>query len=415
MTQNEKSIPVIIVGGGQAGLSMSWYLCHEKVEHIVFEAKTACHSWDDERWDNFCLVTPNWQCELPGHPYKGSDPHGFMVKQEIIDYVKGFVESFNPPLREHTAVTSITRHEGGGYRVAAGRETWHAKHVVIASGAYQDAVIPGYASAIDPSISQVHSQDYRNAAQLPDGAVLVVGSGQSGAQIVEDLFLEKRKVHLCVGSAPRVSRFYRGRDVVDWLADMHFYDLTVDNHPLRDGARDKTNHYVTGRNGGHDLDLRLFAREGVELHGTLKTIRDEVAHFASDLAENLDDADKTNADIKKSIDAYIAREGISAPAEAPYAPVWEPDGSNAPLDLKAAGITSIVWCIGFRPNYRWIDVPVFNGANKPVWHRGVTDAPGFYFLGLPWLHTWGSGRFSGVSRDAAWLASQITGKDVPVA
>ncbi|MFT8778480.1 MAG: MSMEG_0569 family flavin-dependent oxidoreductase, partial [Gluconacetobacter liquefaciens] len=415
MSQNEKTISVVIVGGGQAGLSLSWYLCREAVDHVVLEAGTACHSWDDERWDNFCLVTPNWQCQLPGHPYAGSDPHGFMVKNEIIDYVRSFRDSFTPPLREHTRVTSVTRHEEGGYCVVANEEVWHAQHVVIASGAYHDAVIPGYAGAIDPAIIQIHSQDYRNAAQLPEGAVLVVGSGQSGAQIVEDLHLEGRKVHLCVGSAPRVSRFYRGRDVVDWLADMKFYDLTVDRHPLRDGARDKTNHYVTGRNGGHDLDLRQFAKEGVGLHGTLETIRDEVAHFLPDLKENLDDADKTNADIKASIDAHIARAGIEAPVEAPYVPVWEPERGNAPLDLKAAGITAILWCIGFRPDYRWIDVPVFNGATKPVWDRGVTDAPGFYFLGLPWLHTWGSGRFSGISRDAAWLAGQITGKEIPIA
>ena len=415
MSQNEKTIPVVIVGGGQAGLSLSWYLCREAVDHVVLEAETACHSWDDERWDNFCLVTPNWQCQLPGHPYAGNDPHGFMMKNEIIDYVRSFRDSFMPPLREHTRVTSVTRHEEGGYRVVADEAVWHAQHVVIASGAYHDAVIPGYAGAIDPAIVQIHSQDYRNAAQLPEGAVLVVGSGQSGAQIVEDLHLEGRKVHLCVGTAPRVSRFYRGRDVVDWLADMKFYDLTVDRHPLRDGARDKTNHYVTGRNGGHDLDLRQFAKEGVGLHGTLEAIRDEVAHFLPDLRENLDDADKTNADIKASIDAHIARVGIAAPVEAPYVPVWEPERGNTPLDLKAAGIAAILWCIGFRPDYRWIDVPVFNGATKPVWDRGVTDAPGFYFLGLPWLHTWGSGRFSGISRDAAWLAGQITGKEIPIA
>jgi len=415
MSQDEKTIHTIIVGGGQAGLSLSWYLSREKIEHVVFEAKTACHSWDDERWDNFCLVTPNWQCALPGHPYNGRDPHGFMFKDEIIEYVKGFLNSFQPPLREGVKVTSVTRHEKGGYRVVANDDVWHAQNVVIASGAYHHPILPGYASAIDSSIKQVHSQEYRNAAQLPEGAVLVVGSGQSGAQIVEDLHIEGRKVHVCVGSAPRVSRFYRGRDIVDWLADMDFYDLTVDKHPLRDGARDKTNHYVTGRNGGHDLDLRQFALEGVGLHGTLETIRDDVALFSPDLRENLDDADRTNASIKTSIDAYIARQNIEAPTEDAYVPVWEPSDTNPPLDLHAAGITSIVWCIGFRPDYRWIDVPVFNGANKPIWQRGVTGEPGFYFIGLPWLHTWGSGRFSGISRDAAWLASKITGKDIPIA
>ncbi|MBB2175309.1 MSMEG_0569 family flavin-dependent oxidoreductase [Gluconacetobacter johannae] len=410
----ETKCPVVIVGGGQAGLSLSWYLCRLDVAHVVLEAHTACHAWEDERWDSFSLVTPNWQCALPGHPYRGDDPHGFMVKQQIVEYVQGFVKSFDPPLRCGVRVTGVSR-AGGGYRVETTDGVYVAAHVVIATGAYSEAVIPGYASAIDPAITQVHSQSYRNPHALPEGAVLVVGSGQSGAQIVEDLHLAGRRVHLCVGNAPRVSRFYRGRDVVDWLADMKFYDLTVDRHPLRDGARDKTNHYVTGRNGGHDLDLRQFALEGVALHGSLKNIRDDIACFGNDLTENLDDADRTNANIKASIDAYIAREDIAAPTEAAYVPVWTPDGGNAPLDLKAAGITSIIWCIGFRPDYRWIDVPVFNGRGQPVWHRGETEQPGLAFLGLPWQHTWGSARFSGISRDAAYLAGRIVGRPVPVA
>lgn len=402
---------VIIIGGGQAGLSMSHYLQKIGASHVVFEKHTAMHSWRTQRWDSFCLVTPNWQCNLPGHPYAGDDPHGFMKKDQINDYLAGFKQQVKAPLREGVAVRKVLPRPQGGFEVhsAQGGATTvcTADQVVVASGGYHVPIIPRLAERLPAGIVQVHSEQYRNPQSLPEGAVLVVGSGQSGSQIAEDLHLAGRKVHLAVGDAPRCARFYRGRDVVDWLADMNYYDMPVDQHPLREGVRDNTNHYVTGRDGGRDIDLRKFAREGMQLHGLLAGLEDGVMQFERGLQAALDRADQVYNGINAAIDKHIAAQGIEAPPPSVYEPVWQPDGEQLTLDLQAAGITSVVWCIGFRPDFEWLDAPVFNGRGQPVHARGVTQQKGLYFLGLPWQYTWGSGRFSGVSRDAAFLADRI--------
>ncbi len=407
LRETARHVPVLIIGAGQAGLSLSWFLKRDGIEHVLLDSHAPGHTWRDERWDTFCLVTPNWQCRLPGFPYAGDDPNGFMVKSEIVAYLDAYRASFDPPVRSGVRVSGLAAAPGGGFLATTDAGPWQAAQVVIATGGYHDAIIPPYASAIEPAITQLHSSDYRNPQQLPDGAVLVVGTGQSGAQIAEDLHLAGRRVHLCVGEAPRVARFYRGRDVVEWLDRMGFYDIPVERHPLREGVRDKTNHYVTGRDGGRDIDLRRFALEGMTLHGSLDLVRDGRAHFRADLAANLDDADATSASIKRSIDAWIAEHGVVAPEEPPYAPPWQPAAEATPLDLRAAGVASVLWCIGFRPNYRWIGLPVFDGRGVPSHQRGVTPQPGLYFLGLPWLHSWGSGRFSGIARDAGYLAERI--------
>ena len=398
---------VAVVGGGQAGLSVSWYLKQAGVDHVVFEKERAGYAWQAERWDTFCLVTPNWQCQLPGYPYPGSDPHGFMVRDEIIDYFHGFVSSFDPPLREGVAVKSLQRNPRSGFNLETTEGIHLADQVVIASGGYQIPIVPRCAERLAPDLVQVHSAAYRNPSQLPDGAVLVVGSGQSGCQIAEDLHLARRKVHLCVGDAPRVSRRYRGKDVVEWLHLMGYYDMPVHEHPLREGVRDKTNHYVTGRDGGRDVDLRRHALDGMELYGRLNDVKGTVLWFDRDLERCLDRADQVSESIKTSIDNFIDQQKIEAPQEPRYQPVWNPSCERAHLDYRFAGITSVVWCIGFRTDYSWVDLPVFNGRGQPIHVRGVTQVPGLYFLGLPWLYTWGSGRFSGVARDAQYLSEHI--------
>jgi putative flavoprotein involved in K+ transport len=399
--------PVAVIGGGQAGLSVSRFLSRGGIDHVVFEKHRAGHVWRAERWDSFCLVTPNWQCQLPGFPYQGGDPHGFMLKHEIVDYIDAFVASFNPPLREGVAVRSLRAGAQHGFTLEAtdGRHT--ADQVVIAAGGYQIPVIPRCAEKLPGDILQISSAAYRNPDALPAGAVLVVGSGQSGCQIAEDLHLAGRKVHLCIGDAPRVARRYRGKDVVEWLHLMGYYDLPVHEHPLREGVRDKTNHYVTGRDGGRDIDLRQRALEGMELYGRLLDVNGARLLLDDDLALCLDQADQVSESIKTSIDGFIAKKGIQAPEEARYRPLWVPLCERAELDYRALGIRSIIWCIGFRTDYSWIDLPVFNGRGQPVHVRGVAPVPGVYFLGLPWLYTWGSGRFSGVARDAEYLAEHI--------
>jgi putative flavoprotein involved in K+ transport len=399
---------VIVVGGGQAGLSASYYLRQAGIDHLVLEKKTVTHTWRSQRWDAFCLVTPNWQCALPGYPYAGDDPHGFMVKDEIIAYLDGFIKAVDAPVIEHAEVRRVARNGEGGFSVSTSQGAFTADQIVIASGGYHTPIVPRMAERLPRSIAQIQSSEYRNPQALPEGAVLVVGSGQSGAQIAEDLHLAGRKVILAVGEAPRCARFYRGRDVVDWLADMKYYDMPVEQHPLREGVRDNTNHYVTGRDGGRDIDLRKFAAEGMELYGRLQDLQDGVLHFAPNLIDNLDSADKTFNGINAGIDAFIEKNGIEAPPGSRYEPVWSPAEERTTLDLQTSGIGSIVWCIGFTPDFSWLDAPVFNGRGYPAHTRGVTPVDGIYFVGLPWLHTWGSGRFSGVARDAEYVVNKVS-------
>jgi putative flavoprotein involved in K+ transport len=398
---------VAVIGGGQAGLSISWHLKRGGIDHVVFEKERAGNAWRAERWDSFCLVTPNWQCQLPGFPYQGADPHGFMLRDEIIAYMDAFVASFDPPLLEGVAVRHLKSDSQHGFVLETSEGVHVADQVVIAAGGYQIPVVPRCAEKLPADIEQIHSSLYRNPGELPEGAVLVVGSGQSGCQIAEDLHLAGRKVHLCVGDAPRVARRYRGKDVVEWLHLMGYYDLPVHEHPLREGVRDKTNHYVTGRDGGRDIDLRRRALEGMELYGRLLDVNGDRLELDDDLAMCLDQADQVSESIKRSIDGFIAKKGIAAPQEDRYEPVWSPPRERPKLDFRTAGITSIVWCIGFRADYGWVDVPVFNGRGQPSHVRGVSPVAGVYFLGLPWLYTWGSGRFSGVARDAEYLAEHI--------
>lgn len=399
--------PVIVVGAGHSGLTISHYLKRDGIRHLVLEKNRALHVWQERRWDSFCLVTPNWQCLLPGHPYRGADPDGFMTKPEIIDYLDAFRREVDPPLRENVSVTHVSARPDGGYDVATSAGDFTADQIVVASGGYTVPIMPKGADQLPSTLVQLHSEQYRSPQALPEGAVLVVGSGQSGAQIAEDLHLAGRQVHLAVGDAPRCARFYRGQDVVKWLSHMGYYDMPVEKHPLREGVRDNTNHYLTGRDGGRDIDLRKFALEGMKLYGLLDRIDGGRVAFKPTLKASLDEADKVYNGINASIDRYIAANAIDAPPPSVYVPVWQPDGEPTELDLAAAGISSVIWCIGYRPDFSWLKLPVFDAAGQPVHHRGITEQAGVYFLGLPWMHTWGSGRLSGVDRDAQHIAEQI--------
>ena len=404
----DRHYPVIVVGGGQAGLAMSYLLKGHGIAHVLLEKHRVAHSWRTQRWDSFCLVTPNWQCKLPGHPYSGPAPRGFMLKDEIIRYLEDYVAAFGPPLREGVAVTALHREEGGLFRIESSAGAYTAEQVVVATGNYHVPVIPRIAERLPAHVAQLHSSEYRSPQQLPPGEVVVVGTGQSGCQIAEDLHLARRRVHLCVGSAPRTARWYRGRDVVEWLDSMGHYAMPIHEHPLKERVRAKANHYVTGRDGGRDIDLRKFALEGMRLYGRLADIRGALLEFGADLKTNLDRADASAQAIKDSIDKYIAAAGIEAPAEAPYRPLWEPADEPRSLDCKAAGVSAIVWSTGFRSDFSWIEIPIFSGRGYPAHERGVTPVPGLYFLGLPWLYTWGSGRFSGVAHDAEFIAQRIS-------
>ena len=407
--------PVIVVGGGQAGLAMSYCLKERGIDHVIFERHRLGQAWRAERWDSFCLVTPNWQCQLPGFPYPGPDPDGFMVQAEIVRYLEDYARSFGPPLREGVTVARLGRENaatGGRFTVATtDGGNFTADQVVVATGGYHVATVPRMAERFPAGMMQMHSSAYKNPATLPPGAVLVVGTGQRAGPPAPPRPRPGRQPPLGGARATRVARRYRGRDVVAWLHDMGHYDLPVHDHPMRERVRAKANQYVTGRDGGRDLDLRKFAREGMRLYGRLLDVRGSRLEFRDDLKANLDAADASSAKTKAAIDQHIAAHGLDAPTEPPYRPWWEPpSGPDAwcrELDYAAAGITAVIWSLGYRTDYRWVSLPVFDGSGYPTHQRGVTSAPGLYFLGLPWQYTWGSGRFSGVARDARYLADRV--------
>jgi putative flavoprotein involved in K+ transport len=399
---------VVVVGGGQAGLSVSYLLRERGVSHVVLEARRVASAWRDERWDSFCLVTPNWQCRLPGHPYAGDEPHGFMGKDEIVAYVESYARRFELPVREGVRVEAVERAASGGFELATSSGAMTASHVVVATGGYHRARVPSFASELS-GLTQLHSSLYRNAASLPDGAVMVVGTGQSGCQIAEDLHLAGRQVHLAVGSAPRCARRHRGRDVVDWLEDMGHYAVPIERQSDPAALRERANHYVTGRAGGHDLDLRRFALEGMKLYGPVSGAARGALSFEPRLKQHLDHADEVYRSINRSIDAYIAERGLTAPPQAEYEAPWEPMEEPELLRLADAGVTSVIWATGFDTDFSWLKLPVLDGRGRPQHRRGVTEERGLFFIGLPWLHTWGSGRFASVGEDAEHVVSRLLG------
>lgn len=400
---------IIVIGGGQAGLSMSYLLKERNIDYVVFEKNKIGDTWQNHRWDTFCLVTPNWQCNLPGYSYTGNDPYGFMLKDEIVAFLKSYATSFNPVIKEGTEVLSVTKNDLTDlFDIQTSRGMYTSRQVVVAVGNFHFGAFPAIAQKLPAGVYQVHSDEYKNPGKLPEGEVLVVGSGQAGAQIAEDIHLTGKKVHLCVGDAPRTARLYRGKDVVEWLDMMGYYDLSIDNHPDGEAVRNKTNHYVTGRDGGREIDLRKFALQGMKLYGTLDGIEEGCLKFKNDLKRNLDNADNASENIKKKIDQYILYNNIDAPIEPVYIPAWQPAEETLNLNLANSNITSVVWCIGYGYNFKWIQCGVLDDRGLPKHKRGVTEENGLYFLGLTWQNTWGSARFSGVGKDAVYLLEHIT-------
>jgi putative flavoprotein involved in K+ transport len=398
--------PVVIVGGGQAGLSVSYCLQQRSVENIIFEKHSIAHSWQTKRWDSFCLVTPNWQCTLPGYNYQGDDPYGFMEKDKIVQYVRDYAQSFNPRIKEKVSVKKVEK-DSSVFEVTTSIGHYTASQVVVATGGYHTPKIPRMSEALPRDLLQLHSSEYKRPEDLPNGAVLVVGTGQSGCQIAEDLHIAGRQVHLCVGGAPRSPREYRGKDVVEWLDQLGYYKMTVDEHPQKEAVRKKTNHYVTGRGGGREINLRQFATEGMQLYGKLKSVEGTQLSLQDNLKENLDRADDVAESIKRTIDDYIEKNNIEAVVDPPYSPVWQPDNPPTTLNLRSANINTIIWATGYHTDFSWIKIPAFDGQGYPTHQRGVTTVEGLYFVGLPWLYTWGSGRFSGVAQDAEHIADCI--------
>ncbi len=403
-----EGIETIIIGGGQAGLATSYYLSQAGREHLILEASSRpAHAWREGRWDSFTFVTPNWTLRMPGMEYSGDDREGFMPREKIIGYFEQYVEQLKPPIQYRTRVASVEKLDDG-YRVDTGGQVYEADNVVVATGLFQKPKIPAFSADAPVKVVQMHSSQYRNPASLPPGAILVIGAGQSGAQIAEELYQSGRKVYLSVGRAGRAPSHYRGKDTFEWLNIIGFMDRTVDRLP-NPKIKFAPNPQLSGKNGGHTLNLYQFARDGVTLLGRIAGIDGNSILLKPDLKESLAASDKFEADAINMIDGYIQQHGLDAPED------HVPDlsiGFEAPviekLDLKAAGISSIIWANGYGFDFSLVKLPVFDQDGFPVQTRGVAAYPGLYFIGLPWLWKPKSGLLLGIGDDAAYITEHIT-------
>lgn len=403
----------IIIGAGQAGLATSFWLTRHGIPHQVLERARLGNSWRSERWDSFCLVTPNWSITLPGASYAGADPGGFMLRDDYVAHLESWARRFGAPVREGVAVNRLSGRPGA-FRVATSDGVLEAANVVVATSTYQTPRIPAIATQAPKHLRQLDASRYRNPAALPAGGVLVVGSGQTGCQLAEELHETGRATYLCVGKAGRLPRRYRGRDCIEWQRDMGYLDRTPDM--LEDPAhRFRGDPHLSGKNGGHTLSLHAFQRTGIVLLGGLRGFDGARAILAPDLVANMRYADDFSRNLMAAMDRHIAQAGIVAPPASPDELAGEPGAEwSVPvldsLDLDRAGITTIIWATGFRFDFSWIEFPVLDAARYPRTARGVTDVPGLYFMGLNWMHKRKSGIIYGVGEDAAWIADHIAAR-----
>jgi putative flavoprotein involved in K+ transport len=408
-----EQIETAIIGGGQAGLTLSYWLTQLGRDHLVLERGRLAERWRSERWDSLTLLGPNWLLELPGYRYDGPDPDGFMPKDEVVGLLEAYAARFQPPLRCGVTVTELRQSADGRFLLDTSAGSLAATNVVLATGPFQQPKIPALSAALPPTLLQLTPSAYRNPAQLPAGAVLVVGSGSSGCQITEELCESGRQVYLAVGRCRRSARRYRGQDSRYWAYHMGQFERTVDALPSL-AARDRCSTQVTGVRGGHELDYRRFALDGVVLLGHLEAVTAGRLQFADDLTQTLADWDASLREELAAFDAYIEQAGIAAPPDDP--PVgavpagWTYQTPPQHLDSAACGITTVMWATGYRYDLDWVKLPVFDSAGAPVQRRGVTACPGLYFLGLKFQHKLKSSFIYGVGDDAAYLARRISGQ-----
>ncbi len=400
-------IDTIVVGGGQAGLSVSWHLKQAGREHLVLDRGGVADTWRN-RWDSFCLVSPNKLCRLPGFPYDGPDPDGFMVCDEIVDYIERYAASFDPPYRPSVEVQRVSGGSGAGrFELATSDGVLSARNLVITAGTHQHPNIPGWHEDLPLGVTGIHTRDYRNAAGLADGAVFIVGSGQSGCQVAEDLHLAGREVHLAVGNAGRIPRRYRGRDIFEWDLETGYMTMPVEQHPRGTAIRFKAHPHLSGRDGGRTIDLRQMALDGMLLHGKVLGVEGPRFRLSGDLAALLDAADDVCRAEMEGIDKFIERHGLDDPIEEVAHVDWEPEPEPALFDLADAGVSTVIYATGFHFDFGWIDLPVFDARGYPRYARGVTEMPGLYFCGLHWMQTQGSGLFYGVGDDAEHVVGHL--------
>jgi len=410
---------VVVIGAGSAGLGVGYHLGAASVDFVIVERGEIGESWRSQRWDSFAVNTPNRINGLPGSPYDGDDPDGFWLRDQLVESFERHAARHSLPIRTGTTVVGVSALDDWFVVDTVDRdgvsESLTARSVVVASGGQATPKIPAISSRFPESIVQLLAADYRSPEALPEGAVVVIGSGQSGCQIVEDLVEAGRTVYLCTSRVARVPRRYRGSDVLVWMVDVGLMDQQVEDlaDPVMQFAAQPQVSGVGPR--GRTVSLQELQRQGVRLMGRLSDVTDGILTTDDGLAGHIAFADGFSAELKQNIDAFVQGHRIDAPpAEADPIDVAAGPGVAAAglvsLDLAAEGVSTVVWCTGFHGDFSWLQVPATDADGRPVHVRGVSPVPGIYFLGFPWLHTRKSGIIHGVDEDARWVAEAIVAR-----
>jgi putative flavoprotein involved in K+ transport len=410
-----ENIETVVIGAGQAGLALSWHLSQRRCEHLLLERARIAERWHSQRWDSLYFQFPNWSIELPGHPpYAGGPPDAFAHRSEVWGFLGSYAAAIHAPVRCDTEVTALRRDGAlpARFRLITPQGELRARNVVVATGPYQRGRVPLLQRGLPPEVMQIHSGDYRNPDQLPEGAVLVVGSRASGCQIADELIEAGRRTYISVGRHQRAPRRYRGRDALWWRRELGLLDQTATEVPPE---RRLPPPLVTGVHGGYDVDLRQSAARGLSLLGYLQNVNDGRLHFGDDLETTLRGGDRSLEEFVARIDAHVARTGgldvepVEPAPEKPCVPAPTIAHSPTLLDARADRIGSVIWATGYSFDFSWIELPeVFDSAGAPIHSRGIAEIPGLYFLGLPWLHKRKSSFLFGVGEDAAHIAAAIS-------
>ena len=399
----------VVIGAGQAGLAMSWWLAERSIDHVVLERGEVANTWRTERWDSLTLLTPNWQSRLPGHGYEGEDPDGFRTMAETVAFLERYAAKVSPPLRTRCPVVSV-RSAGDGFEVVTEQGTWLCRAVVVATGAFNIAQVPKLADEVPAGIAQLTTAQYRNPESLAPGGVMVVGAAASGAQIAEEIQRSGRPVTLAVGEHVRAPRMYRGRDIQWWMDATGLNDERWDQVENLRRARALSSFQLAGHADRRDIDLNSLTSLGVALVGRLAGVRDGKAQFSGSLRNLCELSDLKQNRLLNTIDEWAAAHGMSDSVEPPHRPEPTRVEASPPLglDFARAGIRTIVWATGFRPDYSWLDIPVVDPKGH-IRHDGgvVTEAPGLYVMGLPFLRRRKSTLMDGVGDDARDLSAHL--------
>ena len=405
----------VVIGAGHAGLAMSWCLAKRSIDHVVLERGEVANSWRTERWDSLRLLTPNWQSRLPGYGYQGDNPDGFRTMPETIAFIKRYAAVISAPVRTHTNVTSV-RGSGDGYEVATNQGVWQCQTVVLASGACNIAQVPVVAEAVPPDITTLTPMQYHRPSQLADGGVLVVGASATGTQIADEIHRSGRPVTLAVGEHVRVPRVYRDKDIQWWMDAAGVLDERYDEVDDIVRARNVPSLQLAGSPERRTVDLNSLTRIGVKLIGRLAGINNGKAQFSGSLRNQCALADLKMNRLLGTIDEWATANGLDDEVSPPHR--FEPTAVEASpplgLDLTRGEIKTIVWATGFRPDYSWLDVPVFDRKGRVRHDGGIVDAPGMYLMGIPFLRRRKSSLIDGAGDDArdlsAHLASYLSGR-----